>query len=272
MVGEQMYSNKVVVVAGGSRGLGLEIANEFARRGATIVLLARDIERLKNAAKTVAKFSNHQPHIFAVDLTNFDATSKAVSDIVGQTGRIDVWANAVGQSIRTAFSDCTPDQYRQLMEQNFFASVNGTLASLDAVALTSGSLVNIGSLASRTAWPFLAPYVTSKHALAGFAKQIRLEGPENVHYLFVCPGPIKSDPNANRYSDQTDGLPESANKPGAGAPVKAIDPIWLAGKIVDSCAKRRREIVVPFKSRLLFILAELMPNFADSLVRRFSSK
>ena len=268
-----MFSGKIAVIAGGSTGLGLEIARAFASRGAQVVLLARNQQRLDDAVAAISE-TDHQTSVTAisVDLCQEEATRAVVAQISEQMGQIDFWVNAVGQSIRTSFADCGLEKYRELMEQNFFASVNSSLAAMPELERTGGSLVNIGSLAAKTAWPFLAPYVTSKHALAGFAKQIRLEGPENVHYLFLCPGPIASLKNevSDRYNDQTANLPESAKKPGGGAPVKAIDPKWLAEQILVSCEKRRCELVVPFKSRLLFLAGELWPNYANKLIRRFS--
>ena len=250
-----MYSGKVVVVAGGSKGLGMAIAKAFSANGAIVVLLARSKERLESAATFLNSLGGvAETYFFSVDLTQGPQVEQVVLEIRKRHGQIDVWVNAVGQSIRTSFDDCSVQSYRDLMEQNFFTSVNGSLAVLESLAETGGSLVNIGSLASKTAWPFVAPYVTSKHALAGFVKQLRLEGPEQVHYLIVLPGPIHSDENKNRYADQTAGLPASAKKPGAGAPVKAIDPDWLAEKIVDCCRRRKTELVVPLKSRLLFII------------------
>ena len=261
-----MYSGKVVVVAGGSKGLGLQIAKSFANRDAKIVLLARDQDRLDRAVHGI---SGETANGYSVDLTDVTSVAQVVADIGEKYGRIDVWVNAVGQSTRTSFAECSVQNYRDLMEQNFFANVNASLAAIDLLAKTGGSLVNIGSLASKTAWPLIAPYVTSKHALAGFAKQISLEGPQNVHYLFVCPGPIQSD-EKDRYTNQTSGLPENANRPGAGAPVKAIDPVWLAEKIVGYCEKRKTNLIVPSKSRLLFIVTEMWPNCANWLVRKFS--
>ena len=131
-----------------------------------------------------------------------------------------------------------------------------------------GHVVNIGSLACKTAWPYVAPYVTSKHALAGFANQLRLEGPKNIHSLLVCPGPIRSEGAEPRY-EVTSDMTEGAARPGAGAPVKAIDPDWLANEIVVACEKRKPELIVPAKTRILFGLQQLLPRLGEALLKRF---
>ena len=265
-----MWDKKVVCVAGGSRGFGLQIARAFHQRGASVVLLARNAERVDEAASGLNASRPESAVAVAVDLSDDQQRERAIAGIVEQVGRVDVWINAVGQSIRVGFDETQMDDYRQLMEQNFFVSVGCTIDVLPHLQATGGSLVNIGSLAAKTSWRFLSPYVTSKHALAGFAKQLRLEGPSNVHFLFVCPGPIQSDQNESRYEQQASELPDNANRPGAGAPVRAIDPEWLAEKIVGCCERRTTELIVPRKSRLLFTIAQLFPNLGDWLIKRMS--
>lgn len=265
-----MWSGKVVCVAGGSRGFGWEIARSFHRLGANVVLLARNKEVLQSAVEQLNQIRPDSGHAVMADLSDDQQRNMAIERIVKNHSRIDVWVNAVGQSIRTDFQGAGMDDYRRLMEQNFFVSVGCSLNVLPHLENSDGCLVNIGSLAAKTSWRYLAPYVTSKHALAGFAKQLRLEGPRNVHYLFVCPGPIQSNDNGARYEEQTQGLPSSATKPGAGAPVKAIDPSWLAEQLVRCCQQKKTELIVPRKSRLLFTISQLFPNWGDKLVRRMS--
>ncbi len=266
----KLWDNRVVVVSGGSAGLGLEIAKSFHRRGSLVTMLARNNERLQQC---VHAMNSHRPDSaqgICIDMSADDSGRIAVDQIVERQGRIDVWVNAVGQSVRIGFLKAVLADYRQFMEQNFFASVGGSLAALPSLEQSSGYLINIGSLASRTAWPFIAPYVTSKHALSGFAQQLRLEGPANVHYLFVCPGPIVGDEPTNRYQDHSHDLPEQAERSGAGAPVKAIDARWLSDQIIRACEKRKPELIVPIKSRLLFGLLQFWPSLGDRLIHWMS--
>lgn len=267
--------NPVVVVAGGTRGLGLKIAETFRRfEAAQIVLLGRDQERLDTAVgelKTVlADATESNPTGHAIDVTNGAAVKDVVQKIVSQHRRIDTWINAVGKSTRADFMSTGVSVYRELMEQNFFASLTCSLAVLPELEKTSGSLVNIGSLASKTAWPFVAPYVTGKHALAGFCDQLRLEGPSNVHYLHVCTGPIQRDGDQQRYASEAENLPEHANAPGAGAPVKGIHPEVLAKKIMVACNRRKPELVLPVRSRFLFSIQQLFPSIGDRFLRYLS--
>ncbi len=253
------WKDKVVVVTGGSAGLGMAIVDAFAAAGATVVSLSR---------------SKHEDsgNVFSVqaDVTDDDSVAAAIGSIVARHKRIDVWVNNVGQSIRVAFEDASTDQYHQLMEVNFFTAVRCSIAVLPHLKKTSGSIVHIGSLASRTGWKHVGPYVTSKHALSGFAHQLRIEGPKNVHSLFVCPGPIRREDSATRYQQQAENLEGSAAAPGAGVKLSGIEPEKLARRIVAAVESRKPELVVPLKSRLLFAILQISPRLGDWILRKFS--
>lgn len=263
--------NKVIVVTGGSAGLGLAIAKAFANRGAIAVLLSRDESRLK---QRVAETPINKGRLdwIACDVTSDQSVADAVNEIVGRHHRIDVWVNNVGKSTRIKFDDCSVDHYKQLMESNLYTAIRCARAILPRLEQSSGQLVNIGSLASKTGWANIAPYTVSKSALATFSHQVRVEGPANVNCLLVCPGPIARDDANSRYDLEAEGLDESARRPGAGVKLKGIPPEKLAEKIVSACEKRKKEIVVPAKARILFSISQLSPSLGDWLLKRFGSK
>jgi len=254
-----IWKEKIVVVTGGSAGLGKAIVDQFASAGATVISLSR----------TKQEDSGNVFHLQA-DVTNDDSVAAAIKSIVSQHQRIDVWINNVGQSTRVAFAEASLEQYRELMEINFFTAVRCSLAVLPHLEKSSGSIVLIGTLAARTGWKNIAPYVASKHALSGFAHQLRLETPSTVHSLFVCPGPIRRNDAATRYQQQAEGLDESAAAPGAGVKISGIDPKVLAQKLVTAVEKRKSELVMPRKARLLFAILQLSPRLGDWLLRKFS--
>jgi hypothetical protein len=261
------WENKVVVVTGGSEGLGREIALSFGRNGATVVALGRDSTKLENLSKQAAEYRpSLLVHGQVTDVTSDSSVYSAIEKIVSLWGRIDVWVNNVGRSTRTALLDADVSTYRDMMEINFFSAVRCTLAALPHLEKTKGVLVNIGSLASKTGWPLIAPYSASKHALSAFHHQLRLEGPQEVHYLEVCPGPLMRSDAGLRYSAQAQKLGKSAAEPGAGVKLKGISPKWLAVKIERACRQRKPEIMVPFYSRFLFAVSQFFPNLSDKIL------
>lgn len=264
------WQGKVVIITGGSAGFGRAITQAFASAGAHVVMWARDPQRLEEVS---AEFAAKKLSVSGdtIDITNQEEVTLGLERVIQKYGRLDVFVNNAGKSIRRDLLKTTVDDYRQLMELNFFAAVQCGLAAIPELEKTSGHLVNIGSLASKTAWPFVAPYATSKFALCAFNQQCRLEGPKNVHFMLVCPGPIRRDDSASRYVAEATNLPTGAATPGAGAPMKGIDPVWLAGKIVRGCEKRQLEIVVPFWPKYLVAIGQISPWLGDKIVRWLKS-
>ncbi|MDG2015364.1 MAG: SDR family NAD(P)-dependent oxidoreductase [Pirellulaceae bacterium] len=264
------WNEKVVAITGGSAGLGLAIARAFHQRGAVVVLIARDPSKLATAE---AALGNERVLSVTADVTDQESVKNAFAQILQQTGRLDVLVNNVGKSDRIELLDTSLANYREFMEINFLSAVSCTYAALEALTKSSGHVVNIGSLSSKTAWPLLAPYTTSKFALAAFTHHLRLEGPPEVHSLLVCPGPIKRNDAGERYDKQASkrGLSAAARQPGAGARVRAMDSAQLAEKIISSCEKRKPEWM-PFKYRLVLMLNALSPNFGDWFLKKKMKK
>jgi short-subunit dehydrogenase len=265
----ETWNNKVVVVTGGSDGLGRTIGTVFSEAGAQSVLLARNESTLRDVCEQ-AKQAGRSVDWIVADVTDDQSVTNAVEEIVRRHGRIDVWVNNVGKSTRVKFEQCDVEQYKELMELNLYSAVRCTLAALDQLIATSGQIVNIGSLAAKTGWPNVAPYSVSKHALAAFTHQMRIEGPSNISCLFVCTGPIKRSGVMDRYEAQSNGLEPVASQPGAGVNLKGIAPEKLARKIVRACELRKPEIIMPWYSRVLFSIAQLSPSMGDFLLRRSS--
>jgi len=270
MMKSNHWHNKVCIVTGASTGLGLAIAKALAERQARIVIVARREEPLTRAAEMLRAAGTEILPIVA-DVTNQEDIDRLARTVKEHFGRVDLLCNCAGRSARKAVLETTPEDFQELLDVNFLATVRTTRAFADLLLESKGSLVNIGSLASKVAPRFLGGYPASKHALAAYSQQLRMEhGPAGLHVLLVCPGPIRRDDSAPRYEQQSAGLPAAANRPGAGAKLRGIDPEHLAKKILD-CERRKLELVVPTKVRILMILSQLSPRLGDWLLRRATS-
>jgi short-subunit dehydrogenase len=261
------WQDQIVVIMGGSAGLGLALAKEFGKKGARPILMGRSADKLA-AARTELAAENIEADVFSADAQREDELRQAVEQIIRRHGKIDAWVNCVGRSIRIELSRATSDDYRELMEVNLISAINGTRVALPHLERTAGHLVNIGSLSCRTAWPYLAPYTTSKFALAGFTQQLRIEGPRNVHYLLACPGPIQRHDAGRRYESEAKRLPGHASEPGAGARIEGVSAVRVARGIIRACERRKAELVLPLRVRLLFVIAAFSPRLADWILRR----
>lgn len=266
------WEDKVVLVTGGSAGLGREIAAALARRQAKVVISARDQQRLDAASQELRQSGGELLPVVA-DMTDDAQVESLIAAAVDRFGRLDAVVNNVGQSSRCRVLEATPEQFQQSLELNLLAAVRCTRAAAGHLIASRGHLVNIGSLASKTASPFLAAYSVGKFALAAYSQQLRLElGPQGVHVLLVCPGPIRRNDTSDdeRYREQTRDLPQAARKPGGGASLKGLDPARLAEQILRACERRKAELVVPGKARLLFAVSALWPTLGDWILERYT--
>jgi NAD(P)-dependent dehydrogenase (short-subunit alcohol dehydrogenase family) len=260
------WKDRIVLVTGGSSGLGRVIADGFAAAGAKIVIAARGAEAVQKAAADIQAAGSEVLGIQA-DITQQADVVRLFGEAIGRFGKLDVLVNNAGRSTRGKVLDTTPDQFRELMELNFIALVRCTRAAAPHLLASRGHVVNIGSLAAKSASRWVGAYPATKHAVAAYSQQLRLElAPLGLHVLLVCPGPIeRKDARLYPLAGMED-VPERARQPGAGVRTRAIPPQWLAAQILRACERRVPEIVVPGYARLLFAVAELWPSLGDWLV------
>jgi short-subunit dehydrogenase len=206
---------------------------------------------------------------YAADVTQPDQVRAAVDQTVKEFRGLNMLANIVGRSMRGTALDTPPDAYRDLLELNFLSMVHGTAAAAPHLLQSRGHLVNMGSLAAKSAARYLGAYPVSKFAVAAYSQQLRYElGPQGLHVLLVCPGPMTRSDAGRRYDGEADGLPDTARAPGAGIKVRGISPQRLAARVLKACERRKPELVVPGKARLLFALSQLSPSLGDWILNR----
>jgi short-subunit dehydrogenase len=263
-------AEKRALVTGASSGLGLVIARKLAAAGTRVALVARDEAKLQAAVASIP-LSEHRALAISADITQQADVDRARQTIEQTWGKLDLLINCAGKSSRGKIEDTTPEQFQDLWELNFLAAVRCTRAFLPLLLASQGSVVQIGSLASKSASKFLGAYPAGKFALAAYAQQLRLElGPQGLHVLLVCPGPIARDDAGTRYNDQSSHLPAEARQPGAGVKLKGLAPDQLADRILRACERRQLELVVPAKARLLFTISQFWPSLGDWIVNRMT--
>ena len=170
------------------------------------------------------------------DITRQEDVDRLFAQTLDRFGRLDVLVNNAGRSMRGKVLDTTPEQFRDLMELNLIALVRCTRAAVPHLLRQRGHVVNIGSLAAKSAARWVGAYPATKFAVAAYSQQLRLElGPQGLHVLLVCPGPIQRK-DARLYPlEGLEDVPEQARAPGAGVRVRAIPPQELARAILRAC-------------------------------------
>lgn len=264
------WQDKAAIVTGSSSGLGKSIAAAFAQAGARVCLAARGVEALEAAAEELRR-SGHKVLAVPTDVTDQAQVDALVKKTVAEFGGLDVMVNNAGRSARGAVIHTSIETFRELIELNFIGVVRCTRAAVEHLIARRGHLVNIGSLAGKSAARYLGAYPVSKFAVSAYTQQLRLElGPEGLHTLLVSPGPIASDKPRRQNDEQLSGLPASAAEPGGGVKTRLIPPDKLARMILRACERRQTELIVPSSARLLFAIQQLSPRLGDWLVRRMT--
>ena len=257
------WKDKVVLVIGGSAGLGFELAKACLARQARVGIVARSRDRLDEAKNKLG----HNVSVFVADITNQTDVDRLTSEVLEELGSVDALMNCAGKSTRGAVLDTSPEEFQQLFELNFLGLVRTTRAFMPALTESRGHLVNIGSLAAKAVSRYLGAYPVSKFPVAAYSQQLRLEQ-SAVHVLLVCPGPI-ARPDAGRRYDKTD-VPAEAQQPGGGVKLKGLDPNVLSAAILTACERRQLELVMPFKAKLLFAIGQLHPRLGDWLISKMT--
>ncbi len=262
------WTGKVVLVTGGSAGLGRVLAEEFAAAGSNVVVAALEPDAVKATADQIRQTGRDVLGIPA-DITRQDQVEALFAQTLGRFGRLDVLVNNAGRSMRGKLMETTPEQFRELMELNFIAVVRCTRAAVPHLLKQRGHVVNIGSLAAKSAPRWVGAYPATKFAVAAYSQQLRLElGPRGLHVLLVCPGPIARDKPRLYPIEGLEDLPARARRPGAGVRVGKIPPGRLARAILRACQRRQPELVVPIRAKIVFVAAQLWPALGDWFVRR----
>lgn len=234
-------------------------------------MLARRQEPLNAIAAQCVKAGAASAETISVDLTDAQGVANRLSGLRNAAAGIDLVVHAVGKSDRGMALQVPPEQWESMFRINLLSAVLVAQQLKDALKKQQGSLVLIGSLASKVAPAGMGSYPTVKFALAGLAQQLRLElAEEGIHCLLVCPGPIRRDDAGERYRQlaESRGIDPKLAAPGGGAKVRAIDPVWLSQKILAAAADRKPELVVPSKVRWLAAIGQLAPSWGDWILRR----
>lgn len=188
------FKNARIVVTGGSSGLGLALAHALAKKGARLVLVARNPSKLDAAAREIVEsHPGAKVDVQAVDVTDEAAVTGAMRAAAEAMGGIDVLINNAGILREGYFETLPSSAFRDVMDINFFGVLNATMAALPYLKEAKGRLINIASVAGLMGVFGYTPYCASKHALVGFTSSLRCElEPLGVKVQLVCPGEFDS--------------------------------------------------------------------------------
>jgi NAD(P)-dependent dehydrogenase (short-subunit alcohol dehydrogenase family) len=259
---------KVVVVTGGSRGLGLLLAEEFGRQGASLAICGRDKDAVERAQRWLM---GHGFEVFAEarDIGDPAAAGAFVERIIERYGRLDVLVNNAGVIHVAPFGDVTRGMIEEAMHANFWSAVNMTYAALPHLRKqgAGGRIVNITSVGGRVAIPHLIGYTASKFAMVGLSEALRAElAPYGVKVTTVVPGLMRTGSyyNAEFLGHQRQEFDWFSAF--AAMPIVSIDAEVAARRIVRAAREGRVELSFALSGRLPAFLHGVAPRLTVRLM------
>ena len=252
----------VVVVTGASAGVGRAVVREFARRGASVGLIARGMDGLEGARREV-ELRGGRAVIAQADIANEEEVERAAELVERELGPIDVWVNNAMVSVFSPIDQLTADELRRVTDVTYLGTVWGTLAALRRMKPRNrGVIVQVGSALAYRSIPLQAAYCAAKHAVKGFTQSLRTELLHEESGVKVAMVDLPAV-NTPQFDWSRSRMPRRAQ------PVPPIfQPEVAARAIVDTAIRPRRRRILGWPT-LKAILAEfLVPGYADRRLAR----
>lgn len=260
-----MSQEKTVIITGASSGLGASLALEFAKAGANLGLFALDEEGL---VETAAKCRERGARVLTVagDVGRPEDCEQLVEDTVSQFGGVDYLIACAGVSMWAKFEEIEDVSiFRKLMETNYLGIVNCVYYALPHLKVRSGMIVAISSIQGKIGVPFHTGYVASKHAVQGFFESLRAElSGSGVDVLTVLPHWLRGT-NLRKSAFGKDGSAMGASEKKHSKESISLEACCQA--ILKAMEKRKRELVIPSKLKLLPWLNLINPGIVAFFVK-----
>jgi NAD(P)-dependent dehydrogenase (short-subunit alcohol dehydrogenase family) len=260
-------AGKVVLVTGGSRGLGLELARAFAAQGAKLVLIARDTEEL-GRARTELKDLGAGVLALACDVTDPAAVRRAVSQALDWYDRIDVLVNNAGTIEVGPMETMRREDYETAMQTHFWGPLSFTLEVVPHMrARGEGRIVNVASIGGVVAMPHLLPYSASKFALTGLSEGLHAElAKDGIRVTTVCPGLMRTGSARNAWFKGDVRAEYAWFSVSAGLPLTSMSSARAARRIVTACRRGEAHVVVSLQAKLVAIAHGLFPGVTADIL------
>jgi dehydrogenase/reductase SDR family protein 7B len=256
-----LMNTTVVLITGGTSGIGRACALEFGRAGAKVVITGRDAAKLAaTAIELDAAGIEHRT--VQGDVGVLADANRAVAETVSAFGRLDVLLNNAGLSMRAKFADVDVQVIEQLMQTNFLGTVYVTKAALPHLLASKGTIVGISSIAGYRGLPGRTGYSASKFAMNGFLEALRTELlPQGVNVLTAAPGFTAS--NIRHTALLANGQTQNETPRDEG---KMMTSQEVARHLRRAVAQRQRTMVLTGEGKLVVFLNKWLPGLMDKMV------
>ena len=254
------YRDKVALISGGSRGLGLEIARQICAEGGRVALIARDAEELAHAKTDLDRFET-EILTLQCDLLETAQIQSAVQQTLQRFRKIDILINNAGMIEIGPVEHMQLKDFDRAMRLHFWAPFILYLLVTPHMRANGGRIVNISSIGGRIAVPHMAAYSASKFALAGFSDAIRAElARDNIFVTTVTPGLMRTGSQIHARFKGDHSAEYKWFDWSRKIPFASISVERAARKILSACRRGKRALVMPFSAYLMIAASALFPN------------
>jgi short-subunit dehydrogenase len=255
------FSDKVVIVTGGTDGIGRALIGLLIEAGAKVATCGRQYDKLYALQ---LEFSQFMLHTMVCDVSHEDECNRFIRSTVETFGTIDILINNAGISMHSLFDDADTEVIRRMMDVNFMGAVYCTKAALPSLLEQKGTIVGISSVAGYRGLPGRSGYSASKFALQGWLESLRTElQDQGVHVMWVSPGftasNIRNAALNSKGVGQGEGLLDES---------KLMSAETCARYILGAIEKRKRVRVLTFTGKLTVFINKFFPSLADRLVHQ----
>jgi short-subunit dehydrogenase len=259
--------DKVVIITGGTSGIGRALAEEFGSRGSKIFVTGRNKLQLETTVSTLQS-KGIKIEGFAGDVSIEEDNLKMASAAIDKFGTIDVLINNAGISMRALFEEVDLAVIKKVMDINFYGVLYATKYCLPEIIKNKGSVVGISSIAGYRGLPGRTGYSASKFALNGFLEVLRTELlKRDVHVLTACPGFTSS---GIRKKALTKDGGQQGESPRAEEEMMSAEE--CARHIYRATLKRKRQLILTSQGKLTVWLNKFFPSLVDKMVYNVMAK
>ncbi len=256
-------NNKTIVITGASSGIGEALCLELAKQNNTLILCARNMDKLQSVASQCTAFGSKAICI-TLDLNDDNAIFVAANEILKLELSIDILINNGGISQRSLASETPLQLDKQIMQTNYFGTIYFTKLLLPQIIKQKGGIVVISSIAGKFGFYLRSAYAASKFALHGFFESLRLELlKQQVQVTIVCPGKIKTAISYNAITK--DGVAHNKLDP---SHENAMDANVCAIKIIKAVQSNKHEVLIGGKELWSVRVHKWLPRLFFHLIKR----
>lgn len=260
------YAGKIVYIVGGSSGIGLAAAKEFASLGADVFIFSRTKETLERAAEEIAGKGckeGQRASCMRLDVTDRNAVGEVMARAVDEFGAPDVLINCAGRAYPRPFEEIGYDQFDDSMKVHLYGIWNTIRVLLPCMETKGGEIVNVASMASFLGVFGYTDYCASKFALLGFSEALRSElKPRGIMVSALCP------PDTQTPSFDVENRTKPAETLAVTGLSRVMQPDDVARALIKGMRRGKFVIVPGLFGKAVYLAKRLVPGLVERIMDR----